>query len=112
MTLEELAVNHPYYAHDNNYYSNEPRTVFETMSNFLDDYEDADIDMNLLFRWDVYKDEDDDKHWYRAQVIIIGQRKGKYVPCVINNFDQKDVERFVAYAQKHKQRLMEIWLPL
>ena len=36
-TLEKLAVDHPYYCSDSNFYSNEPNQRYETATEFLDD---------------------------------------------------------------------------
>ena len=45
-----VSCEHPYYCSDGNYYSNEPNQRYETMTEFLDDFEDADINMNLVFK--------------------------------------------------------------
>ena len=48
-----MAVEHPYYCSESNYYSNKPSMTWETMTEFLDEFEGTDIDMNLVFRWDI-----------------------------------------------------------
>lgn len=108
--LENLAAKHPYYCNESNYYSNEASIRYETMGEFLDEFEDADIDMNLCFRWDVRKKEDKDE--YYAEVFIMGQRKGKFVPVTIQNIHESDCARFVAYLNKHYRTLIEMWNPI
>jgi len=79
------------------------------MEEFLNDSEEADIDLNLVYRWDVYQKEDGG---YRAEIFVILQRKGIYQPNIVRDFEQKDVDRFVKYLNKHYDRLKEIWNPI
>lgn len=115
-TLKQLAAaNHPYYCHDNNYYSNEAAMRFETATDFLDCFADADIDMNLCFRWDVYEREDELGNAtgaYRAGVFIMLQRKGIFKPCSIRSIGEHEVERFVEYLQMHHETLHRMWNPI
>lgn len=113
MKLKDLAVKHSYYCSDNNYYSNKPQAEWDTMTEFLDEYEDADIDMNLVFRWDVYEpDADEDEKKWRAEIFIMHQRKGIFAPHIIRKITEGDVKRFVKFLKKHKNYLKEIWMPL
>lgn len=45
--------NHSYYCSDTNYYSDEASLEFDSVTEFLDGFEDADVDMNLCFRFDI-----------------------------------------------------------
>jgi hypothetical protein len=45
MKLKDLAIEHQYYCSDNNYYDSDAGKTWETMSEFLDEFEDADIDI-------------------------------------------------------------------
>ena len=115
-TLKELAVDHPYYASGSNYYSNDADGSHETMGDFLDEFEDSDVDMNLVYRWDVKErcDENTDEplgHYY-AEIFIIGQRKGLYLPQYVARFDECDVERFVSYLEKHWLTIQALWRPI
>lgn len=115
-TLKQLAAaNHPYYCHDNNYYSNDAAMQFDTATDFLDCFADADIDMNLCFRWDVYEREDELGNAtgaYRAGVFIMLQRKGIFKPCSIRSIGEHEVERFVEYLQMHHETLHRMWNPI
>ena len=115
-TLKQLAeVDHPYYCHNNNYYSNEAAMRFETATDFLDCFDDADVDMNLCFRWDVYEKEDslgNKTGAYRAEVFIMLQRKGIFKPCSIRSIGEHEVGRFVEYLQKHRETLNSMWNPI
>ena len=115
MTLAELAINHPYYCSDSNYYSTKPGDTFETATDFLDNWENCDIDMNLVFRWDVKPNLDDDENplgTYYAEVFIMQQRKGIFYPIYIRSISDDEVDRFVIYLKKHQEVLSAIWKPL
>lgn len=117
MTLEELAVDHPYYCADCNYYSNEAGATYDTMKEFLDEFEDADVDYNLVFRWDVKPNLSEEDYetplgTYYAEVFIMQQRKGIFAPFYIRSITEDDVPRFVEYLKPHKERLEQIWMPL
>jgi len=108
-----LLVEHPYYCSGLNYYSNEPSQTWETMSEFLDEYEETDIDMNLVFRWDIRpRDEENSAGRYCAEVFIIHQRTGIFSPHLIKHVNEEEVERFRKYAEKHWKTLCNIWKPI
>lgn len=117
MNIEELAIQHRYYASPCNYFSND-HGIYETMTDFINDFRNEDIDMNLIYRWDVfyrYGDEDDESKpiiGYRAQVTIIHQRRGIYNPCTIKSFEQSEVDEFVKLVNRHKEILFSLWSPL
>jgi len=112
MTLKDLAVKHPYYASDSNYYANEAGLSYPSMSDFLADFAYADIDMNLIYRWDVHFSSANGNETYWAQVFIIQQRNGIYTPVIIHLFEEKDVPDFVSLVSKHKEKLLELWKPI
>lgn len=113
-TLQELAVEHPYYC--SNCYSNDGAMEFETMADFLDEFEAMDVDLNLCFRWDVRKKTDcyggDAGDGYCAEVFIMLQRKGLFRPCTINSINEDEAVRFKAYAMRHLETIKTIWAPL
>lgn len=115
-TLIELSqAKHPYYCSESNYYSNEPAQRYETMTNFLDEFDPADVDMNLCFRWDVRDITDDDDlptGEYSAGVFLMLQRKGIFMPCSIKKIDESEVDRFVAYLKRHHDTIKEMWHPI
>lgn len=113
--LKDLTVKHPYYCSDSNYYSNEPFQNYETMTDFLENFEDADIDMNLCFRWDIKQKLDDDENptgEYCAEVFLLLQRKGIFKPCIIDSVSDGEAERFKDYAKMHWETIKAIWNPI
>jgi len=114
-TLSELAVKHPYYAADCNFYSNEPIQRFDTMTDYLNEWEDMDEDYGPVFRWDVlerYDDDDEPLCLYKAQVIHILQHKGIYFVCGIKSVKEDEVERFVKFMQVKRDYMNAMWAPL
>jgi len=116
MTLEKMALDHDYYCSKRNFYSNEPSESFETMTEFLDQYEDADVDMNLCFRWDIHNRSEDEEGKkagrYCAEVFIMMQRKGIFKPCQIQHVNEEEITRFKKYLDKHWKTLQQIWAPV
>lgn len=114
--LEKLSVEHPYYCSESNYYSNEPSKTYETMTEFLDCFESADVDLNLCFRWDIRNRSDDGEGKkagrYCAQVFIMLQRKGIFKPIEIESVNEIEADRFLKYAQKHWETIKEMWKPV
>lgn len=111
--LNALLVDHPYYCSESNYYSNDAGARWETMTEFLDEYEDADIDMNLVFRWDVKpRGEENTAGRYCAEVFIMNQRKGIFSPHCIAHINEEEAVRFKKYLEKHWATLRAVWEPL
>jgi hypothetical protein len=103
---------HPYYFSESNYYSNDASESYDTVTDFLEEYGDADIDMNLCVRFDIYKygSEDERKGLY-VKLLLIGQRKGIYHPICIESYSPKnDSEKLSEYLKKHWDRVRENWI--
>lgn len=109
LTLKDLAVKHDYYASDSNYYSNDASGHYNTWSDFYEEFHDADIDYNLVFRWDVMKKEESGR--YYMQIIIIAQRKGIYMPIHIDYIDDKDADQIKEFMKPHMEKIKNIWQP-
>lgn len=116
--LENLSVEHDYYCSESNYYSNEASQSYATMTEFLEDFEESNVDMNLCFRWDIksYKDEFEDhsngRTGYFAEVFIMIQRKGIFKPIMIDSVNEEEAVRFRKYAEKHWETIKQIWSPI
>jgi len=108
----ELAVKHPYYSSDCNYYSNEAGDAWETATAFLDEFEDTDIDMNQVFRWDVQKVDENLPGKYKAWVFVIHQRKGIYSPHYIQSITEDEEKRLRKYLERHWENLKLMWQPI
>lgn len=106
--FKDFLVNHDYYCSDTNYYSNSATVVWGTWSDFYNDYKDADIDLNLIFRWDIKEKEHGE---YYMNVFIIHQRKGIFAPQIIENIDEKDFDSIKELLSKHYDKLVNLWNP-
>lgn len=81
-------IDHPYYCNHGNYYaSQDPTTHYRSWAAFHDEWNDADKDYNLVFRWDWKEGEDHDLPKFNGDVnyrngllcvYFMGQRKGLY----------------------------------
>lgn len=106
--LADLAVKHPFYCVRDNANS-DLKNVFDTATEFLELYETADIDWNLIYRWDVHQ-HDDGTYW--AELFVIQQRKGNFTSVLIHSIKEHETKRFVDLLIKHKKQLMLMWQPL
>lgn len=110
-----MAIKHPYYCAGDNYYSNEARTEWRNLTEFLDEFESADVDMNQVFRWDIREVENDDGKrmgYFYAEIFIIGQRKGIFMPHYIHVAHENEMPRLIAYLNKHWVNLQLMWEPI
>lgn len=114
--LNDLVVDHPYYCSESNFFSNEAGGNWETATDFLDEFEDADIDMNLVFRWDVKQKRNDETDelidGYYAEIFMMLQRKGIFKPHWISSVTEDEADRLEAYLKNHWDRMKEIWTPI
>lgn len=110
MTLKDLAIEHDYYCSDSNYYSNETSVRYDTFADFYEEFHDADVDMNLVFRWDLKMREASER--YYMEIFQIKQRKGIFAPIYIKYFDEQDIPLFIKYITPHIEKLKNIWNPL
>lgn len=110
--LIQMAVPHPYYCSESNYYSNHAACAWETMTAFLAVFDNFDIDMNFVFRWDIRQYDADNSRKYYAEVFMVHQRKGIFSPHFIKYVNEDEATRFRAYLEKHWERMQELWAPL
>ena len=106
--------NHSYYCSDNNYYSSEAGVEFNTVTEFLDKFEDSDVDLNLCFRFDIQEREDDDgiEEYGKlyVELFLIKQRKGIFSPIMCHSYNpDTESERLNLYLEKHYQMLKSLW---
>jgi len=107
--LEDLSVGHDYYCSDSNFHSNDASARFETFADFYEEFNSADVDMNLVFRWDLHQREESKR--YYLEIFMIHQRKGIFSPIHIAYFDEKDIPLFVEYLKPHIKTMKNIWKP-
>lgn len=110
---------HPYYAAEGNYYSNGCHEVYESWSDFLGEQGNADLDMNLVYRFDWKIPDPADYLPFGDEVppaglflYYIGQRKAlarSVEICPISEADEPAVREWLTVRAKH---LRLVWAPL
>lgn len=104
---------HPYYANEGNYFSNDCHEDYDDWPSFIEDEGNSDIDMNLVYRWDWKEGED----WGIPEgeshlcLYFIGQRKA-LARSVTVRVSRDDEQAIIEFLRPRLKRLMEIWKPL
>jgi hypothetical protein len=109
---------HPYYMNDGNYYSNDCTFNYETLEEFLDEWQFADPDYNRVHRWDwnegeaweIPTDGSDDVQG-KLNVYFVLQRKARLLSCHID-VRRSDEPKVIEYLKFHAKREISIWSPL
>lgn len=102
---------HPYYATRGCYYSNECHQSFDSWTDFLDEWGEADEDYNLLYRWDWHPpSEDDDRTDHELELFYMRQRMAApFSVCVtVTEADEPAVREWLAKKWLH---MMRLWAP-
>jgi len=105
MNIELKDYKHSYYG------SGEFSETFECWSDFMDEFEDADIDMNMVYRWDLRLDDEDESCWI-LDIFMVHQRKGYVSEQSINNIEEKDLSSINRFLIMHYEYLQELWNPI
>lgn len=112
--------NHSYYCSESNYFSNDCQTSHKSWADFIAEEGDADIDMNLVFRWDWREGPDWDLPIYNGDpnyrngklwLFFVGQRKGLFrsVEVEVCRADEPAVRQWLQTRFDH---LMGLWEPI
>lgn len=109
MTLEDLLVEHDYYCHQSNYYSNDPAQTYDDWESFYSDFGDADLDYNLVFRWDLRKR---DNGGFYLEIFFMFQRKGIFKPVLIYSVKKENLPEIISFLSQYWEKLNQLWLPL
>lgn len=111
---------HPYYCNLGNYYSNGCGSEYRSWAEFIAEEADADMDYNLLFRFDWREGEDwgagefNGDPYYRngcLQLFFMGQRKGAY-RFVTVDVCRADEPAVLEYLKPRWAYLQRLWAPL
>jgi hypothetical protein len=114
-------VDHPYYCNEGNYFTNASVCdEHKSWASFVSEYEDADLDMNLVFRWDWREGEGwelgpftGDVNYRNGKLLIfwMGQRKGLYRYSTVE-VCRADEDAVRAFLQPRWEHLKELWEPV
>ncbi len=111
-------IDHPYYGTTGNYYSNECHAEFKSWAAFIAEHGDADLDMNLIYRFDWKEGEDHGLQefngdlYYRngeVELFYMGQRKAlaRSVTVSVCRADEPEVIKFLKPRWEHVRKLWE-----
>lgn len=116
-------VDHPYYCADGCYYVGgldwrDVHAEWESWADFIEEWGDADLDMNLLFRWDWevpdpddYVLEEETMPGERVFLYMYGQRKAKPMShaVTVTREDEPVIREYLRVRAEHMRKL---WEPL
>lgn len=119
MTNKHLwEVDHSYYCNEGNYFATESvESSYKSFSDFIESWGVADMDYNLLFRWDWIEDEDakfnGDLNYRNGTLKLfwMGQRKGLYMYSTVS-VCRNDEPAVVAFLKPRLMHLLSLWEPL
>lgn len=112
---------HPYYCNEGNFFSNGCGAEYKTWKGFLESEGNGDLDMNLVFRWDMQWTNDRGEQIeptgdpnYRGgvlKVFFVGQRKGifRYATVEVCAADEPAIRAWLTIRWNH---LRSLWYPL
>lgn len=108
-------IDHPYYCNEGNYFARggeQPHFHFDSWDDFMAEFGDSDMDMNLVFRWDWRKADPEEKHWGNPKdqllIFFMGQRKGEYLWSTIDITDA-DEPGVIAFLKPRWEYLKLMW---
>ena len=116
---------HSYYCTEDNYFRSpgsgtETVWEFKSWADFLAEMHDADMDYNMLFRWDWTEENDDGGEtfsgdpYYRngkLKMFFMVQRKG-FHSCSIIDVCRADEPAVIEYLRPRLDHLLSLWSPL
>jgi hypothetical protein len=112
--MEIFNVEHDYYCSDKRYDDKEGYREYYCFEDFFSDWGESDLDYNLVFRWDIEKDVDNDGNELESfvlKVYYILQRKGLFVPVIVHGIKETDRDRIIDFLKPKYKYLLKLWEP-
>lgn len=113
-------IKHPYYCSEGNYFSNDMHHEYKSWVDFLDEFGDTDMDMNLVFRWDwTEKDYETgepnfngDENYRNGKLLLfyMGQRKAKCWSCEVD-VCRADEAAILEFLKPRWEHMRALWAP-
>lgn len=111
---------HQYYCSEENYFDNDTTTSHKSFDDFLAEEGDADMDYNLVFRWD-WTEEDEETgecnykgdDYYRngkLSIFFMGQRKGLFRSVTVD-VCRADEPKVIEYLKPRWEHMQALWAP-
>jgi hypothetical protein len=101
-------IDHPYYCS-----TNEDGDSYDSWDEFVDNMDDADLDLNLLFRfdWHLAEDVNPEIEQDELKLFYVAQRKGYVFECTVM-VNKEDEPRIIEWLKIRLAYLNSIWQPL
>lgn len=128
MTKHLWEIDHPYYCEDGSYWVSKDRwhevhETYESWEDFVSEWGEMDLDMNLLFRWDWDRSSPEDYGYELSvdpsfelpadtlRIYYFMQRKARNMSVVVNvtEEDEPAVREWLTVRAEHMRKL---WEPL
>lgn len=111
--LKLKKTNHPYYCE---MYSTQFLQEYDNWDEFKNAFnlETIDHDMNYIIRFDLYKYDIDENgikrdDYYVLKLFYMQQRRGRYVPVIVNNIEEKDIKEINEYLKDCYEYTKKLW---
>lgn len=108
-SLDKLAAKHSYFCFGHYRNNSILGMTYKTWAEFTEEWEDADLDMNHVFRFDIKKHDDSEQ--YYMEVFIILQRKGRLISILIEEVTESDAKSIESYLIPHFEKTLHLWEP-
>ena len=108
--IKDLAKDHNYYCEECNYYKNGTTEKYGTWQHFLEEYGEASIAMNLIFRWDIIFNDETNK--YYMKLFFMQQRKGRYYCCIVEEVKDEDEQSIRKFLERYWEYIKTLWIPI
>jgi hypothetical protein len=105
-----LVVPHPSTCSTENFLDPEYSAHYLTLDEFLAEHGSSPDELNLCFRWDLERNELGGG--FRALIFTVQQRKGIFVPVIIEQIEDDELDRLEVYLRRHWELLKKMWFPI
>lgn len=112
MMLELKRTTHPYYCEE---YATHTQT-YDSWSEFKEAFniETIDHDLNYVIRFDICKHNRDKNEvkrndYYVLKLFYMQQRRGRFVPVIVNNIEEKDMVEINKYLKECSEYIKTLW---
>lgn len=113
LVIPNLRVEHPYLCE-----AADEIQYYRTVDEFISEWDDVDIDLNLCFRWDIHKNEvyskdpEDRRADSEGVFHFLLQRKGYRITCKVEQVNATDFSKLNEFLRPHWEKIKRIWEPL
>lgn len=116
LTLEDIAVDHSYFCSMQNAFNSQIGLTFENWESFFKEWGEYDLDLALLFRWDIKErsDEVDQLKFgkFYMELFLLKQKRGVFVPIYIRSVVEENVDEITTYLNTRYIHIHQLWQPI